>query len=64
MIPGSNPAPSQLPDEISRMIEQSVQNFEAKFQGFGMLVVARSSGWITEYRSELLKIAVAARELR
>ena len=58
MIPGvSNP----LPPEVTQLIEQSVATFESKFQGFGMLTLARAQGWIEEFRQELVAIAVAAR---
>lgn len=57
-IPGSERPAVTLPAEVQARVDQSVKTFEAKFTGFGMLTVARSSGWIEEYRKELVEMAL------
>ncbi|MFZ1005572.1 MAG: hypothetical protein WAN65_01965 [Candidatus Sulfotelmatobacter sp.] len=57
-IPGSDRPAVALPAEVQSRIDQSVKTFEAKFTGFGMLTLARSSGWIEEYRKELVELAL------
>ena len=59
-IPQHPPQPVQQQPSIEQAIEDSVQRFEQKFSGFGMLQMARMSGWIEEYRQELRSIAKLA----
>ena len=54
-VPG---ATQKLPTEVQFRIDRSVEQFEAKFSGFGMLMIARTNGWIEEYRKELEGLAL------
>jgi len=53
--------PTDLPEEVTAAIEESVKRFEQKFNGFGMLTMARTSGWIDEFRREIENVARLAR---
>lgn len=66
MIPGCEPAPAPatLSIEMKYRIDVSVAQFERKFASFGMLSIARTSGWIEEYRKELTAVALAAKAER
>lgn len=59
-IPQHPPQPAQVSTIVEQAIEESVQRFEQKFSGFGMLQMARMSGWIEEYRQELRNLAKLA----
>ena len=54
-------SPEPLPIEVQTAIDESVARFEARFQKLGMLVLARSSGWIKDYRAELEALALRVR---
>jgi hypothetical protein len=58
----SIPGTAELPADIQERIDHSVFQFESKFAGFGMLALARSSGWIEEFRKELVSLAQAVLE--
>ena len=59
-IPGRAP---ELPADLARKIEESVKRFEDRWNGFGMLMLARTNGWITDYRKEITAIALEALRL-
>ena len=59
-VPGTEPEP--LPTEIEREIEASAQRFEEKFKCYGLLTVARASGWVDDYRNELRHVARLCRQ--
>jgi hypothetical protein len=55
------PGAAEFSAEIEERINHSVFQFESKFAGFGMLQLARSKGWIDEYRKELRDLARAVK---
>jgi hypothetical protein len=57
LIPGTESS-VQIPPEVAERIDHSVFQFESKFAGFGMLAIARNSGWTEEFRKELTEIAL------
>ena len=62
-IPSRGSAAPELPPELARKIEESVKRFEDRWNGFGMLMLARTNGWITDYRKEVTAIALEALRL-
>jgi hypothetical protein len=59
--------PLSLPDSppqrsIEELIEQSVFRFESKLAQFGVLGMARAAGWVDDYRKELERIVIAAKQ--
>ena len=60
-IPDSGPAT----DRISELIDQSTFRFEAKLAQLGVpTLLARTMGWIEDYRKELKAIAEAVKHER
>lgn len=57
-LPSISTPPDPLPPEIEAEIATSTTEFEKRFGSFA--VMARSQGWIEDYRRELRRIAAAA----
>lgn len=58
--PVSTPPPAPLPPAVMAEIEKSVQQFTKRFGA--MEILARTNGWIDDYRNELVRIARISRE--
>lgn len=61
-IPGEG-APTALPRELQDRVDQSVAQFEGRWKAAGLLLVARTQGWIEDYRRELTQVALASWKL-
>jgi hypothetical protein len=59
-IPGGSGPVDPLPPEVVRQIEESVKRFEDRWNRFGMLMLARTNGWISDYKAELIALAATA----
>jgi hypothetical protein len=43
---------------IKALIDESTRKFEQKLETIGVLQIARASGWIEEYRQQVLAVAL------
>ena len=59
------PPPMDLPAAVLAEIDASVARFEKRWENFGLIFVnmAKSQGWIEDYRREVTELVKKARAL-
>ena len=64
-IPPLPDIPEPLPAKVQILIDASVDRFEKRWENFGLIFInmARSQGWIEDYRREVTELVRKARGL-
>lgn len=66
-VPGEVPVDPKLANlsaAVRQEIEHAVFTFQSKFAGFGMLGLAKASGWIDEFKDQQIRLAMIARDAK